>query len=383
MSENIKKRIAILSNYPFDGKSFTGGVETATEGLLEGLREYQNEFEFYVVSLSNKIVKDKVIERNGFRFVFIAIPQRIFLKPHLPYNIIKVWRKIRDISPDLVHCQDNMALAIASIFSGFPRIFTVHGIKRMEAKLWKGKEYWSHQMDRVLERFVYQFFNKIISISPYVSKLMTNNKTIFEIPNPLSNKFINIEWMPKYTNKPYILYIGPLVHIKQPLVLVYAFIEIIKEFPDLQLILCGNREDPEYASKIEKVIQRNNVSGISFLDNLTREEIRNYLAKASVLVLPSLQENSPMVIAEAMCLGVPVIASNVGGIPFMIENKKTGLLFRPGNIAELVNCMKLILRDKVLYNAIRHEAREKARRLYKPENIAGKTIKVYQEALRN
>ena len=381
MDRKAKKRIAILTNYPTDFVSFTGGVETATEGLLEGLRDYQSDFEFQIVSLSNGIERDMVIERDGYKFHFIAIPKRPFLKPHLPYNIIKAWRKIKEISPDLVHCQDNMALAVASILSGYPGVFTVHGIKKMEAKLWRGKEYLSHQIDRALERFVHQHFNAFISISPYVKKLMNHNKKIFEIPNPLIRLFYSFENLLQDSKEQYILYIGPLIYLKQPLILIYAFIELKKDFPNLQLILCGSKEDPKYYNIIKAVIHKNSLTDISFLENLSRKEIRDYLVKAKALVLPSIQENSPMIIAEAMAIGTPVVATRVGGIPYMIEHKKTGFLFEPGNTNELIEYIKILLKNKQLYASIREKARERTRKLYQPKRIAQMTVKTYRELL--
>ncbi len=381
MDKRKKKRIAILTNYPADGKSFTGGVETATEGLLEGLRDYQSDFEFHVVSLSNRVTGNQVIERDGFQFHFIAIPKNPFIRPHLPYNTIKALQKIREISPDLIHCQDNMVLAVASILSGYPRIFTVHGIKGKEAILWRGREYWSHQMDRILERFVHQRTGTIISVSPYVSKLLNHNKRIFEIPNPLTRLFYNFENLLPDSKEQYILYIGPLIHLKQPLILIYAYIELKKDFPNLKLILCGSKEDPKYYNIIKAVIHKNSLTDISFLENLSRKEIRDYLAKAKALVLPSIQENSPMVIAEAMAVGTPIVAARVGGIPYMIEHRKTGFLFESGNIGELANCIKLLLEDQRMYKFIRYEAREKAKRSYQPENIAAKTVAVYRKLM--
>lgn len=380
---NYRRRVAILTNYPADLKSFTGGVETATAGLLEGLQEYQNDFEFHIVALSKEIKKDSQVEKDGFKFHFLAVLYSSVLKPHLPYNIFKAWRKIKEISPDLIHCQDNMALAVASILSGRRRIFTIHGIKKMEAKLWRGREYWSHQSDRILEWFVHRHFKYFIAISPYVlSNLSDHKKRIFNIPNPISKSFLNSNSEVDLSfEKKYILYIGPLVYLKQAHILIEAFIELKKEFADLQLVICGNREDENYYSFLLRLIEKSDAAGITFIEYLSRNEVKEYLKKTLIFVQPSLQENTPMVLAEAMAMGVPVVASNIGGVSYMVENNNTGLLFKSGSVSELMKCVKTLLEDRNLYNRISHRARTKAQRLFQPDRIAQETVKIYKTLL--
>ncbi|MEO0106416.1 MAG: glycosyltransferase family 4 protein [candidate division WOR-3 bacterium] len=381
----MKRRIAILTNYPADLKSFTGGVETATQGLLEGLKKYQNEFDFQIISLSKIINKDLEISHDGYAFHFLAVPKNLLLKPHLPYNILKTLFKLKKLKPDLIHCQDNMALAVATILGGYPRIFTIHGVKKLEAKLWKGKEYLSHQMDRILEWFVHRNFNYFIAISPHISSLLNNKKAIFNIPNPISGNFFASKTpavLGKSSKNRYLLYIGPIVYLKQVHILVKAFLKIKKEHKNLQLIICGNQEDEKYLRELKKIIKENGINGIRFIEHLSREELIEYTKGALALVLPSLQENSPMVIAEAMALGTPIIATRVGGIPYMVEDKKTGLLFNPGDYESLSSCIKLLIENNDLRKKIGCAAFKLARNLHNPDRIAELTVNVYKVMLR-
>ncbi len=375
----MKRRIAILTNYPADLKSFTGGVETATRGLLDGLKRYQDEFEFHIISLSKMVNRDLEINQDGYSFHFLAVPKNPLFKPHLPYNIIKVLLKLKELKPDLIHCQDNMALAVAAILGGYLRIFTIHGIKRMEAKLWKGKEYLSHQMDRILEWYVHRHFKYFIAISPYVSNLLGNRKMIFNIPNPISKDFFAFHPHPVSNGENrFLLFIGPIVYLKQIHILIQAFIKLKGECSDLKLIICGAPEDEKYYNWLQRMIEKNKTIGITFIEHLPRDELKEYIKKAFALVLPSRQENSPMTIAEAMALGTPVIASCAGGIPYMIEHKKTGLLFKPEDSDGLANCITMLLKDNLLREKIIRNANWVARKMYNPEEVAKKTVKVYK-----
>src|SRR5437016_5170417 len=98
-----RPRIAILSNYPVDHCSFTGGVETATAALLEGLSEYHDEFEFHLLSVSNAIPHDIHERRDGVSFHFLGGLHREWVRPRLPLRIAKAFRFLQYLCPDLVH----------------------------------------------------------------------------------------------------------------------------------------------------------------------------------------------------------------------------------------------------------------------------------------
>jgi hypothetical protein len=150
--DSSRRIVAILTNYPYDGATFTGGVETATAGLLEGLQDYVDEFDFHIFALSRDIPGLAVEKRGGMMFHFVAIPNRWYVKPNVVPNIFNARAELKKLHPDLVHCQDNMALAIAAISTNPARkVFTIHGIKSVESHVWEGPEsgvikwmlYWS------------------------------------------------------------------------------------------------------------------------------------------------------------------------------------------------------------------------------------------------
>jgi glycosyltransferase involved in cell wall biosynthesis len=74
-------------------------------------------------------------------------------------------------------------------------------------------------------------------------------------------------------------------------------------------------------------------------------DIQDHLASLDIFAFPSLHEGLGSVLLEAMAAGCPVVASDVGGIPDIIQNEKTGLLVVPGNIASLVNALESLIAD--------------------------------------
>lgn len=374
-------KIAILTNYPADHKTFTGGVETATVALLEGLRKYQDEFEFHVVSLSNSNSKDVREQKNGFWFHFLGTPRYPWLRPRFPFRVIKAYRELNHIKPDLVHCQDNMALALASILSRYPRIFTIHGVKRSEAPKRTGWEFLSASFDAIIEKYIHRRFDSFICISSYAKKIIGNGRLTFEIPNPVRSLFFQMPPYPFIQKNPYFLFIGALAPLKRPIDLILAHAELRRQFPNLETMVCGAIEDAGYLRSMHKIIAEKKIEGVHFLGRVSQENLVDLLKGAVALVLPSTQENSPMTIAEAMAVGVPVVATRVGGVSDMVKHGETGLLCEAGNMRGLTSCMRQLLEDPSLGIRLGDHAREFAQENYLPERIAAATVAAYRQLL--
>jgi glycosyltransferase involved in cell wall biosynthesis len=372
----MKPRIAILTNYPADFTTFTGGVETATAALLEGLREYQAFFEFHVVSAPQGLAKDLQIEREGFYFHFISVPNFPLARPRALFRVAKGLHKLRELAPDLVHCMDNMNLALAAIFSGYSKLFTVHGIKRHEAKKRTGWERWSASADAIIERHIYRQFQSFICISDYTCRMIGDKKKLYSIPNPVRSIFFKVR-RNKLFSSPVLLFVGGLIPLKRPMDLLNAHNELRQQFPMLETVFCGVSETTDYLREM----QQQAVDGIHFVGRVGEKELMGWLSQATVLVLPSAQENSPIVIAEAMAAGVPVVATRVGGVPEMVEHEQTGFLYDIGDINSLVKWLGLLLSNPVLQEEMGQKARQKAINTYHPTLIAQQTIKVYRKIL--
>ena len=84
------------------------------------------------------------------------------------------------------------------------------------------------------------------------------------------------------------------------------------------------------------------------LGRLSAEEMKAQFLRSSVFVCPSVMENSPNTIGEAMLLGVPVVASRTGGIPSMVEDGVTGLLFHNEDVEDLADSIDRVWSDHAL-----------------------------------
>jgi glycosyltransferase involved in cell wall biosynthesis len=158
---------------------------------------------------------------------------------------------------------------------------------------------------------------------------------------------------------------------------------LVKErFPDITLdvIGVGPQGDGEGLRALCSQLQIG--PRVTFLGRQAAPEIARRHLQAQVFVLPSENENSPNALAEAMVSGMPVIASDAGGIPSMVADGETGLLVPPQNPVRLGEAILRLLEHADERARLGQNARRIARERHQPESVAGQTVAAYREILR-
>jgi glycosyltransferase involved in cell wall biosynthesis len=376
-----RPRVALLANYPADHATFLGGIQSATAALLQGLRAYRDEFELYLLSLSPEIPADVREEREGIQFHFLRLPQQRWLGPRFPFRVLRTWRELKRIEPDLVHCQSSSAAALAAMLGDYPRLATVHGVVRDEVHLRTGWEFWAACVQVPLEHFTYRHFDDFVCISRYAERIVGDRAHTYAIPNAVDARLFRVQHTERSQQPPYLLFVGVLAPLKRPADLLAAHARLRREFPTLRTVLCGHTEDGSYEKALRRMLADQAITGVELLGHTSRERLAELLAGTAALVLPSAQENAPMVIAEAMAAGVPVVATRVGGIPDMIRDGETGLLYEAGDVDALTSCLRRLLEDAALREQLGQTARLWAQSTYSPERVAEATVAVYRRLL--
>lgn len=112
------------------------------------------------------------------------------------------------------------------------------------------------------------------------------------------------------------------------------------------------------------------------------DDIYSYISCFDIFVISSRHEGFPTAALEAMALGVPVVATRVGGIPEIIEHRKTGILVEPGDESALADGIESLLCDRGLYECIKQHAYKEVFELYSNESQGRKVVEVYREICR-
>jgi len=142
-------------------------------------------------------------------------------------------------------------------------------------------------------------------------------------------------------NIPVVGSVGWLMPIKGPMVLLNAMEKVWQTNPDVALIYVGKGFLEEELKTTTKAIGASDK--VYFLG--WREDVHDIIQLMDIVVLPSMNEGMGRVIVEAMAAAKPVIGSNVGGIPDLIEHGTNGLLFPPGDTDELAEAIKRLIAD--------------------------------------
>jgi len=170
------------------------------------------------------------------------------------------------------------------------------------------------------------------------------------------------------------LFVGRIVPIKNLSFLIKAFLEALKENNKIILNIVGDGEKQE-VEKLKKLANGN--KNIRFLGAKTKNELVKIYQNSDVFCLTSKYDNYPNVIFEAMACGLPVIATNVGGISMQVVNNETGILVEIDNTEQLKNAILKLANDKNLRDKMGKAGRERVEKEFSWDKSAEQLEKLY------
>ena len=377
--------VALVGSYPLDSNQIKGGVQASYAYLLRGLSRIEN-LEMHVITFapSGWTGLDLIEQDRVTIHLLPSIPRFERLRNYRTYQSY-LSQKLAQIKPDVVHAQEAAADAYVALAIGSPIVITAHGIRHEDRKFSRS---WNQRLrfyfDSVLiERSVLRCTRHLIAISRYVTEyfapLLQPDAHIYNVPNAIDDHFFKLSGNAKGHT---VLFAGRITPLKCVMDLVQAFARVFSTLPSAQLRIAGEcRTDVAYSKAIRRWIDQNNLGEhIHLLGELNQEAILQEYDRCDVFVLPSAQENSPMVIAQAMAAGKPVVATLVGGIPEMVgETGERGLLVKVGDINGLSNSMVQLLQDPTLSSKLGREGHAFALENYHQDRVAQRTYEVYQQ----
>lgn len=151
-----------------------------------------------------------------------------------------------------------------------------------------------------------------------------------------------------------IVSVGRLIPQKNQLMMIEAFSEIIKDYPDYKLIIYGEGSDREM---LEDIIRQLNINDSVLLPGNV-DDVLEKIKKAKLFLLTSKYEGMPNALIEALCLGIPSISTKVSGANQLIIDGENGYLIDQDDKKELVNKTKLILADEALQKHMSDNAKK-------------------------
>jgi glycosyltransferase involved in cell wall biosynthesis len=297
----------------------------------------------------------------------------------LYFGCLKAIRKeVRRLGIDIVHGQGSERFpAFCAAKSGLPNVITLHGNMRELAKLNRVRPFSFHWIAARFEEYSVRRSMGVVCITSYTKRLVqeTARKT-WVVPNAVDESFFTVSRRPAFP--PEIVCAAHVMPRKNQVALIRALEPLSKEFP-FKLRLFGKVGDDAYSRELLSLAEEKPwCEGPREVPHaVLREELRG----ASLLILPSLEDNCPMAVLEAMAAGLPVAAAAVGGIPEIIENFKTGWLFDPHDPESIRSAVRQFLGESTLGQNIAAEARLFAEKRFRPKAVAKSHLEIYREVL--
>ncbi|RJQ18363.1 MAG: glycosyltransferase family 1 protein [Nitrospiraceae bacterium] len=356
--------------------------------LLFGLNEILNEGDELHL-LCNKICLKKEIhfKKGKINYHFLPMPKSL---PKLGFLELYLRRKrnlqhlINEIDPDIVHGHGTeREYGLTSVSCNYLSLLTIHGLLKEVYRTNEGiygiRNKINLSIRKQFENVTLRRGRNFIFITPWVENVIRGKYVVkngFNIFNPVAPAFFDVqkEWGSKR-----IVYIGRINKLKGLTDLIRGMAIVVQEDANITLDIYGHCED-DYADYINRFIKDNNVaSHVKMHGFMSNDRLPEVLSSSELLVIPSFMENCPMVVLEAMATGTPVIATNKGGIPFIVDDGKTGFLFEYADVERLAELILKITNSHDLKIMLSNNAREKASKDFHPVEVAKKHYAAFND----
>lgn len=295
-------------------------------------------------------------------------------------GFFEIRRFIKKLRPDIVHVHSSKAGALGRLACkslSVPVIFTAHG--------WAFTEGVSERRRKIytfIERYMAQISDKIITVSEYDRRLalargVGSEKGIVTIHNgmPLLPKKQRGNDCSKDEDAVFLIMVARFDEPKDQRALVKALAPLKELKWKLELVGGGPLLE-ETRQVAEKLGLKDRVTFSGFCNDVAKR-----LERADIFVLISHWEGLPLTILEAMRAGLPVVASDVGGVSETIVNSETGFLVPRGNEQALTNALSYLIGSKRARETMGERGRCKFERCFTFEMMLKRTFDIYAEVL--
>jgi glycosyltransferase involved in cell wall biosynthesis len=290
-----------------------------------------------------------------------------------------VRRKLDELRPELVHGQGTERdCAVSAVLSGRPNVLTVHGHMARIAEITRARTLSYYWLAAKLERFCLRRTRGVIAISSYTRNLVSAHASrTWLVPNAVDPSFFDLRRSPGEGRR--ILCPAHVSPWKNQVALIDALAPLAREAAfELRFAGAADPGNVYGATFLAKVAQH---PWCTLLGKVDRSGLQEELASAAMVVLPSLEDNCPMVVLEAAAAGVPVAASRIGGIPDLVRHGETGLLFDAGSPAGMREAVGTLLGDRALAAVLATHAKQEAAHRFSITTIARSHVEIYREVL--
>lgn len=365
------KKILHIQVYPK-----LSGVQRISLEIMKALPN--NEFQKYILFANDSDNGDKTALENEFKKTNVTIlySNNLIreLNPKKDFKaFIEIYKLCKKEKFDIVHTHSSKPGVVGRIAAYIAKtplvIHTVHGISF--TKYTPPLKYLFYYICEIFSTF---FCHKLVLVNQYYKKFYKIfNKKVYTIYNALDFRNWNSKKVVQNSNCIIFLYVGRLDTQKDPITLLKGFNEALKKIKNIHLTIVG---DGEFYNDCKNYIHDNGIEDYVSLEGW-QTDTEKYYKKSDIFVASSIYEAFGLMFLEASYCQLPIIATDVEGIPEVVINGKTGLLYPPKDYYSLANNIIKLATDKELRETLGKNAANWVRENFQINKMTNEYIKIY------
>jgi glycosyltransferase involved in cell wall biosynthesis len=363
-----------------------GGVPAHLMLLLEGLRSRGYE----ITVACGECIPEHERKLAALGIPLVRLPLRRLLSPVADgRGLVELYRLIRSHQFDIVHTHMSKAALLGGCAARLARarvvVNTAHNLGSIAMpRAWLRALFWIY--DKLLLSLT---ADAVVTVSERVRDTVVRDgllsaRRVFSIHNGIRptpgdvHSFAPLEAIDGGRDRLVVGTVARLVWFKGLNDLVAAAPAVVKAFPQTVFVLVGDGPERDH---LEHEANELGVAA-NFIFFGERHDVPSLLRGFDLFVLPSVSEGLPITILEAMAAGKAVIATEVGGVPELVEHGVTGLLVPPRDPTALGAALISLLGDRPRRSAMGRSGRQRLARAFNAERMVAETDALFQRLLR-
>ncbi|MGB7063396.1 MAG: glycosyltransferase family 4 protein [Candidatus Zixiibacteriota bacterium] len=362
LKSNKKKLLIITQSFiKYQGDILSKHIFVAAKLLTRAgwevsvLAPHESKLAFYEEIEGVKVFRFKYFFERYERLAYSGRMQQLVLKNPINFIIflffmfvflLRALQLVKRTRPSFLHAHwwipTGVLGCLVSRLRNVPLLVTLHGT---DVRLIR-----KNLAFTCLAKWVFKHATGITVVSNFIKSQLVGTlgvppEKIFVLPMPIDPEKIYKKQMPPRERK-MILCVARYTRQKNLDTLIRAFHRVYQERRDLDLIIIG--EGPQRQNLLGLTRELGLETKVFLYDLMRQEELNDYYNASEMVVLPSIDEGFGLVLVEEQWLRKPVIGARSGGIPDIIEDGKTGLLFPPKDHQSLASAIERVLSDESL-----------------------------------
>ena len=300
-----------------------------------------------------------------------TVIKKFFINTLIFTRPLKFLNTIYKEKPDIIHCNEcHLWLSLFLPFLiKFPIVTTIHDVNPHPG---------SRKFDQIIgKRMHIKFSDCLIVHGERAKRALKINKKCYVIPHGDYSFFLNYKNDVINEKENTILFFGRIEDYKGLEYLIRSIPYISTDFPDIKLIIAGSGDFGKYKNMI--LNDKNYEVHNRFIPD---EKVPNFFQRAKIVVLPYIEGTQSGIIPIAYAFKKPVVVTNVGSIPEVVDGGKTGFIVPPRDEKALAEAIVKLLNDDKLRKEMGETAYKKMKEELSWDKIADRTAKIYEEVIK-